>query len=347
MPLNRKYIVLLLLVFGLFVSVACSEETEESKENSENNKVSVEVKVLKGEAFTDFVSVVGTIKPYQKALISSTEGGEIKKCYKDKGDFVNKGDTLLTIDNDILAANLLSAKAQYELAKVTYKKQEMVFNENINSEIQYLQSKYAFQQAKANYELVQTRYENTIILAPFSGFINSKYFDANELAPVGQPILELINVSKVKVEAGVPEKYIGSVTKGSKANIFVNVLNKEITGKVSFIGASVNKNNRTFPIEITIDNKNNLLKPELITQVKIENERFNNLIIISNEIISRSHKGYTVYVVENGIAQNRKIEILKRTQNRVAVKKGLNNGDSLIVVGFQKLVDGQPLNIVN
>jgi membrane fusion protein, multidrug efflux system len=343
MFLTKKVLGILFISLIIIVSYGCSE-TEETEKVV--NKVSVETIELVGEHYIDYISVVGTVKPFQKALISTTEGGKIVKLYKDKGDFVRKGEKILEIDNDILSSNLQATKAQYDLAKITYEKQKMIFDQNVNSEIQFLQSKYSMEQAEANHKLVKTRYNNTFIIAPFSGYIDYKYFDLNELAPVGQPIIQLIDVSKVKIEAGVPEKYISSVHLGDMANISLKQLNIQLNGKISFVGTSVNTNNRTFPIEIILENKGKELKPELITEVKIENEAFDDIIVVPNEVISRVDNGYVVYVVKNGIAYGMSLEILRRTSNKVAVAKGLKSGDSLVVVGYQNLVDGQAVNVV-
>ncbi len=340
-------IILLLLTF--FMITSCSDESNKktvAQDKETKSKVSVKTQKLIAKEYTDFIQVVGSIKPYQKALISTTEGGKIVNFIKDKGNYVAKGDTILIIDNEILEANLLAAKAQFELAEITYEKQKMVYEENVNSEIQYLQSKYGLKQLEANYKLIQTRYNNTFVVAPFSGYIDHKYFEEGELAPVGQPILLLIDVNRVKVEAGVPEEYVSSIKKGESATVYVKAIDKEFSGKISFVGTSINATNRTFPIEITLSNKGRVLKPELIAKVKIQNSIYDKIISIPTELISRVDDGYIVYVYENGIAQSRKIEVLRRTANNVAVASGLKEGDELIVVGYQNLIDGQAVTVV-
>ncbi len=339
--------IILLIIILVFIS-GCSKKNGENEagKKDKSNVVSVKTLKLKAREYTDVISVVGTVKPYQKAMISTTEGGKIIKFKKDKGDYVSKGDTILIIDHEALEANLQAAKAQYELAKVTYEKQEIVYKENVNSEIQYLQAKYNLQQLEAKYKLIQDRFNNTFIIAPFAGYIDQKYFDEGELAPVGKPIVLLIDVSRVKVEAGVPSKYIETVKKGNTALVYIKALKREFIGKITFVGTSVNAVNRTFPIEITLSNKKRLLKPELIADIKIEQRKYDNMIMIPTEVISRVDNGYIVFVLEDGKARSRQITILKRTANEVAVSDGLKSGDELIVVGYQNLIDGQKVNVV-
>ncbi len=344
-----KLVTFILLPVGslLFTGCSDSEGKTDNKNKEEIKKVSVETIVLKAKKFSDFVSVVGSVKPFQKALLSTTEGGKIIKFTKDKGDFAKKGETILEIDNELLKANLDATKSQYELAAITFQKQETIYKQNVNSEIQYLQAKYGMQQLKANLKMIQTRYNNTFIVAPFSGYINNKFYDEGELAPVGQPIINLIDIRKVKIEAGIPETYIASIKKGDKATIFVKAINKEYSGKISFVGTSVNSSNRTFPIEITINNKSKELKPELIAEVKIQTKAFDKMITIPTEVITRVDNGYIVYVNNNGIAESREVKIMKRTGNLVAISEGLRDGDNLIIVGYQNLIDGQAIEEVN
>ena len=345
--LKMEKLIYPILLLSIIFFIGCSDEdNSESTNKTGKNRVSVKTKVLSSQAYEDYISAVGTIKPFQKALLSSTEGGKIVSFVKDKGDYVSKGDTILIIDNEILEANLLATKAQYELAQITFEKQEMVYKENVNSEIQYLQAKFNLQQLEANYKLIQTRYKNTFITAPFSGIIDQKFYDEGELAPMGSPILLLIDVSRVKVEAGISETFIGTIEKGNDALINVKAIGKEFRGKITFVGSSVNVSNRTFPIEITLTNKGRELKPELNADVKVKSEKFDSIIIVPTELVSRVDEGYVVYVVENETAQIRPIDILRRTGNQVAVENGLKDGDELIVVGYQNLVDGQAVSVI-
>jgi len=343
-----KYLIVTLLLLSSISFTGCSESDGNTKaaKKEEINRVSVKTIELKGEKYSDFISVVGTIKPFQKALLSATEGGKITKFHKDKGEFVKKGETILEIDNELLKASLDGTKAQFELAEITFQKQEMIYKQNVNSEIQYLQAKYGMEQLKANLKMIQTRYNNTFIIAPFSGYIDYKFYDEGEHAPVGQPIVNLINISKVKIEAGVPENFITSVKKGDITTVLVNAVGKEYNGKISFVGTSVNATNRTFPIEITILNKEKQLKPELISEVKIQTKYYEKIITIPTEVITRVDNGYVVYVENNGKAESREVKIIKRTGGRVAVSDGLNDGDKLIVVGYQSLIHGQAINVV-
>ncbi len=329
----------------------CSESEGAGNSGTETEKVrsvSVEVMPLKGEEFIDYISVVGTVKPYRKAQLSSAEGGKIKEYVKDKGSYVKEGDVVLITDNDVLKANLDATKAQYELAEITFKKQEKIWQDKVGSEVQYLESKYRLDQSRANYDLMKARYEKTFIKAPFDGILDNKIYETGEFAPPGMPIIDLISTYRYKVEAGIPERFVGDIKKGDKAVMKIkNVVNDEFTGQVIYVATSILTDNRTFPVDILIDRKSDLIKPEQAVEVNIIKGVYQNLICVPDEVVSRVDDGYVVHIEKDGIAESREIEILSRFGDKIAVKSGLNEGENLITVGFQNLVQGQRVSVVN
>ncbi len=347
---------ILVFIFGiglLSILTSCAntdgQESSESKQEGENSRaISVEVMTVSNESFSDFISIIGTVKPFRKADLGYQAGGTLKKLLIDKGNYVRAGDTLAIIDNDVLAANLKSAKAAYDLAQVNFVKQETIFKDRINSEFQLLEAKYNRDQAQGNYELIKAQYDKTFITAPFSGKVDNKFYEEGELVLPGMPIVTLIDISKIKIEAGVPENYSGKVKYGGE--VFLN--NKElftqpITGKISYVGSSLTAENRTFPVEILLYKFPPTLKPEMIVELSIKNQDYKNVYIIPEEVITRTDQGYIVFVQKENKAIQKNISIISRFENKVAVKDGLNEGDKLIIVGYQNLVDGESIKIVN
>ncbi|MCF8241508.1 MAG: efflux RND transporter periplasmic adaptor subunit [Melioribacteraceae bacterium] len=348
----KQILFILLISLGGFFLNSCDESEGQQLNKDEveekSRAASVEVIELSEVEFTDYIQAIGTMKPFEKADLGYTAGGEIKEIIYDKGSFVNKGDTILVMENSQLKANLDGAKSQYELAEMTFQKQSEIYEDNINSEFEFLQTKFNRDNAKANYDLIKARYDETFIVAPFSGLVDSKNYEEGEIVPPGLPIVKLMNIDKIKVEAGIPEAYAGKIKVGDKAKVSVGYLDTgSIDGKVIFIGSSVNTSNRTFPIEILINNKNKELLPELVADIKIENGKYKHVITIPDEVVNRTEKGYSVFIVNNNIAESRSITVLNRFQDKVAVKDGLNDGEQLVIVGYQNLVHGQNVTIVN
>ena len=347
-----KLIIYSIIVTILFIAIAgCSDSTGSDKDNSEQNEepsVYVKTKPLQLVSFIDNIYVLGVAKAMYHSNISSDEGGRIEEFIKDKGSFLKKGDVILTMDNEVLKAGLDAAFAQYQRAESTYVRQEIVYNQQVTSELTYLNSKFERDAAKANYELIKARYDRTFVKAPFSGIIDEKFAEIGENVMPGFPIVSLVSMYKIKVVAGVPENYVNKVHKESKVKIvFKDLNNVQYESKVSYVGYTISKDNRTFPIEIILDNRDKKIKPELSAKIFIEEASYENVFVIPEETVTETDLGSVVFVEKDGIAEMRVVEILSRSKNEIAVQKGLSEGENLVIVGFQNLVNGKKVTVIN
>jgi len=347
-----KLILNLIIVTIILIAIAsCADSPGSDKENSakdEDPSVYVKTKPLKLVSFVDNIYVLGTAKAFHHANLSSDEGGKIKEFVKDKGSYVNQGDVIVVIDNEVLKANLDAAFAQYQRAESTYVRQAIVYKQQVTSELTYLNSKFERDAAKANYELIKARYERTFIKAAFPGIVDQKFAEIGETVMPGSPIVSLVSMYKIKVVAGVPENYINMVKMGSNVNVvFKDLDNAEYFSKISYIGHTISTNNRTFPIEIILDNRDGKVKPELNAQIFIEKTNYENVFVIPEETLTETDMGPAVFIAKNGIAEMRIVEVISRSKNEIAVKGGLEEGENLIIVGFQNLINGEKITVVN
>lgn len=345
-----KRIMMFILVMAVSINfIACSDTEGEENKSAEKRAVSVEVKTMEGISFSDYINVVGVVNANQSANVSfEGTGGQLKAVKKDKGSFVKEGEVVLEIENDILKANYNAAKAQYDLAQMTFEKQEQIFKENVNSEFQYLQSKYQRDQAKAGYDLAKTSYEKSFVKAPFDGFINQRFFDVGEFAAPGVPLFQIIDDNSLKIIAGIPERYADDVKLNQNVEIFFPELDLgKIEGKISFISKALNPDNRTFEVEIRISNKNRSIKPEMLAELKIFTRTYDNVVVVPEDVVTKIDDGYVVYTVSDGKAVQKKVDIIKRTNGQVAISNGLVSGEKVITVGYQNIVEGENVNIVN
>lgn len=340
------FLTVLSIIFS-FMFIACTDSEASETVKDDNKYVFVKIMQLKAEEFTEYIPLLGVAKAIISSNISSAEGGRIEKFHREKGSYAAQGDILIEIDNEVLKANLEAAKAQYERAEANFIRQEKIFKENVTSEIQYLNSKYERDAAKANYELIKARYEQTFIKAPFSGIVDYKFAEVGETVLPGAPIISLVKMDQVKIEVGVPENYVNVVKAGNNVKvIFKDLDNSEYDSRITYAGNTISTSNRTFPVEIVINNPDKKIKPELSAQVLIEKFKVNNAIQIPEDVVTKTDFGYVVFVEKNGLAEMRNINIISRTNNIAAISSGLKDGDKLIHVGFQNLVDGEKVKVV-
>ncbi|QOJ28883.1 MAG: efflux RND transporter periplasmic adaptor subunit [Ignavibacteriales bacterium] len=344
----KLYLLAFIAVSALLVT-GCGDSKANPDEAKSNEKFAlVKTARFAYQDYVDNITVLGVVKASKTANISAEEGGKIVRFSKTKGDFVQQGDIIAEIDNMLLKSNMDAAKAQYDLAEVNFVKLEKVYKENASSELSYLQAKYQRDAARAQYELIKARFEKTYVRAPFSGFIENKFSEIGEVVAPGQTLVVLVNSSEVKISVGVPENYVNRIKQGDRVKVrFKDLDNKEYTSRVSFVGRTINTANRTFNVEIELSNQGNLIKPELNAEVFIEQGTFVKTITVPENILLKTDAGYVAFVENNGRAEQRVVELLGRFDNKAAIKSGLTDTDNVIIVGYQSIVPGEKVKVMN
>jgi membrane fusion protein, multidrug efflux system len=344
--ITMKRIINIIVVITLAVGLTACGKKQEKKETEKKLSL-VKVRDIKGEEFSDNYKVVGIVKPYTSAKLSSEEGGIITYLTKDKGSSVRKGETIAVLKKDFDKASYDQALSQYELARDNFERAEKLYRENATTEQVYTSAKLQFNIADKTVEMYRTRLTKGYIISPISGIVDAKFMNLGEMTSPGAPIVSIVDISRVKIEAGIPERYVTQISKGKTVDITFDVLpDEEFTGKISFISPTLNPQSRTFDIEIVIDNKGRKLKPEMSANVFISNMDLDNAVVLERDLIVDNGDEQFVFVLENDLAKRKTVKIGASSDNKVLITEGLNIGDKLIYYGFRALVDGDKVKVV-
>ncbi len=352
--MKLRYVVIgVLLILGLSALLyACGEsnagtEQQETSATREAEPMTVRIQEVQPTRFADIITTSGTIAAYEDVLISPEEGGIVKEWLVRKGERVQKGDILCVLNDDVIRASYDAALAQYKLAELNYEMQKGVYQEKAISELQYKNSEFNRDAAKAQADLMRARFERTRIRTPISGVLNNRMQDAGEFAPPMTPIAHVVNLGAIKVETEVSERYGGSLQLGDEAMIIADAFPSDtLHGKVIFIGASISPNNRTLPVEVAIGNPGLKLKPEMIVRVRIVRAVRPNALLVSQNAIQQVDRDKMVVFVEvDGKAEERVVTLGSQQGQKTEILSGLNSGDRVIITGIQKLTSGQPVTV--
>jgi membrane fusion protein (multidrug efflux system) len=336
----------MLLLFA--ATLASCGSKEEEKVQAEKKLQAVKIKEVTLQPFQDIYSVVGIVKPYESARISSEEGGLITYMPFDKGSRIGRGQTAARFRKNFDEANYEQAMTQFELAKSNFERVERLYNENISTEQDYTNAKFQLELAEKSLDLLETRLEKGYVVSPISGIVNEKFIGKGEVAGPGTPIISVVDVSRVKVSAGIPERYIGAITKGSAVSITFDVYPDEIfEGKVNYVSPVLSEMNRTFEIEVILPNKDGRLKPEMSANITVENSSQQDAIVLPQDLIVDFGSEKFVFVLENDIAKKKTVIIGGRKNNEVLITSGLSAGEKLIIEGFQSVLDGDKVLVIN
>lgn len=305
----------------------------------------VKIKTLQQEIFQHFLNVQGNVTTDKNVVVTPQFSGTLRLFVRE-GQMVSRGQKLGTIDDGGLNQNLNSAKIQMELARVSYTKQNNLWKQKIGSEMQLLQAKTNYEVAQKQVEGIKQQLQKTIILAPFSGVIDGVLTQDGQFVSPGSQVVKLINLSTMKVIADVPESYLSKVKRGSSVEIFLPAINQKIPTRVNLVGNFINPTNRTFKIEIPVQNYGGIVKPNLLAEVKIQDYLNASAIVVESPYIYEDalHKNF-VYILRDiknkqGIAKKNYIELGNKSENLVEIANGLKSGDVLVTDGGKSLSEG-------
>ena len=308
----------------------------------------------KKEIFNHYLELQGDVSTKQNVLIYPEMAGTLQRVYVKEGDRVSKGQVLATIDDGGMSSQLNQLKTQASLAKTTFERQERLWNQNIGSEIQYLQAKTNYEAAENMVSQAQSQLGKSTIRAPFSGIIDNVIKDQGTVVAPGQgsEVFRIVNLSDMYIEVEVPEAYLGNVTKGKEALVYFPILGDSVVTKIRETGNFINPSNRSFEAEIPVPNKEGKIKPNLSAKVNINDYTSEDAILIPTSIISENADGEQyVFVADEPNADGesvvkRTIITTGKTQDAaIEVLTGLNDGDHIIKEGARSVKDGQKVKI--
>ena len=309
----------------------------------------------KTEEFKHILELQGNVTTKDLLVITPEYNGILTNVYVKEGQQVSKGQTLAKIDDGGLSQQLAQLKIQADLAKTTYERQKRLWDQNIGSEIQYLQAKSTYESQQEAVNQMQQQIAKTVVKAPFSGTIDDVITEQGSVVAAGaSPLMRIVNLNNMYIETEVPERYVTDVVKNKDVVVELPVLNKKIDTKIRQAGDVINPANRTFKVEIEVPNKDKSIKPNLTAKLKINDYTNKEAILIPQSVISENAEGEQyVYVVTNknekgiGNAKRVIIETGKTQGDVIEILNGLETGAEIIKEGARSVRDGQSVEVIN
>lgn len=339
-----------------FVLGACGEaggaQAGDSTERAERT-TNVEVVEVQPRDFIHFIGVVGTVEAQRDVTVSAEEAGVVESIPAEKGERVAAGETLVTIGDAVLRAQLDQAESQAALAEETWQRQKRLWEQDsVGTELQYLQARHNAETQAAQARVLQERVARTRVRSPIAGILDDRMVEVGTMVSPGAPVARVLDVDTVKVVAGVPERYASDVERGAGVRVTVDALaGREYEGRVDFVGSALNRDNRTFEVEVMVPNPGLGIKPGMVADVRIARRSIEGALAVPRHAVLRRESGYVVYVARETAdgwrAETRAVTLGVSRGELVVVTGGLAAGDRVITVGQQQIADGDMLRITN
>jgi RND family efflux transporter MFP subunit len=296
---------------------------------------------VKPENFEHCIDIQANVKTRQNVLLYPEYNGTLKRVYVAEGQKVKKGKLLAQIDDAGLKNQLEQLEIQAKLSKTTYERTQRLWDQNIGSEMQLLQTKANYESQLKSIAQLKKQLQRTQILAPFSGTIDEIVANTGaNLLPGQTPVMRIVNLQQMYTEASVPERYLREVKKGTSAKVSIPMLDREYSTTIRQTGNFINPNNRSFRVETPLPNPDEMIKPNLSCKLKINDYSNPQALMIPLRIVKENALGkkYIFKLKPDGKDQVYRtqqifVQLGKKSSDKIEVLEGLQAGDLLVDEG--------------
>ena len=311
-------------------------------------KTNVRIKQVNLESLSIKSTYVGYLLPNKRVLMRSEIDGVIEKIDFEEGDEITKGKRLVDISTKEHRLKLKIAITDSNLADINIKRDEILAAQNLISNAQLDQTRTRAESASLNKELAEISLNKSLISSPLKGTIKTRHIKVGEFVRKGDKLVEILDIDRILVKVNIPEQEILSIQVGQNVEVALYIMEKKtFLGRVKNIGLEADSSNRTFPVEILVDNKERQLRAGMLARATFTKNVDQDQIVIPRHTVLERDQGRVVYVFEDGKAFRRDITIGLSQQDQVQVVQGLNKGELIVVEGHTKLTDGEEVNVVN
>jgi len=343
-----------MLIMIASVLMACNENVPDLNKDI---SVPVSVMVVKPKSIEKYFSTTGTVTPVKDVSLKSEISGkyELKinpstgKPYA-LGDYVKKGVEIIFLEdkeyeNNIkissLELHLEITKQVFDKQKSLYEKGGVTLSELKNAEIEYINSKYSYEEALI-------RLQKMKITTPISGIIvELPYFTPETKVEANTLLVRLMDYSKLLMELNIAEKNINVIKAGQNIRIMnYTIPDDTLSGKITQLSPAINPETRSFKAMVNINNSEFLLRPGMFAKGEIIVAFLDSAIVIPKDIILSKQRGNTVFVINKGLAEERIINFGLENPDEVQVISGLEKNDRLVIKGFETLRNRSKVKVV-
>lgn len=319
---------------------ACGGKPQTAKNVEETEmKPAVKVAVVSERPVDQVRDYVGTVEAEVKNNIAPQSPGRIETIFVEVGDHVRKGQKLVQMD----ASSLQQLTLQIENQKVDFARiKELYAVGGV--------SKAEFDNAKMSLDVTQSQYdnimENTQLLSPIDGIVTARNYDNGDLY-AGSAILTVEQICPVKLLVNVSENYYSKVNKGDKAVITLDALPGEsFTATVSLKYPTVNAGTHTFPVELTLPNRDEKVRPGMFARAQLNFGTEHRVVVPDMAIVKQPGSGERfVYVYNHGKVNYVKVNLGQRLGDAYELLGGIEDGATVVVAGQGRLADGMEVRV--
>ena len=320
----------------------------DTSKKSSIEAIDIKTQSITSSTFETFIDIQGKVDADQSVAVSSQMPGMITQIRVKPGDEVSKGQVLAETDASTMMQQLSDLETNLNLVTQIFIKQQNLWNQNIGTELQYLQAKTNKLSLEKKVGLMREQIRMTKIISPINGTVDAVNVKVGQTVAPGLAAINVVNFSHLKVKAELAETYSNRIKEGNMVQIFFPDINDSLQAKVSYASKSINPLTRTFTVEVPLQN-NKSLRPNMVAKLKIKDYvSAKPSIVIPVKFIQKGVEENYVLIAKAGKAV-KKVVVLGKEYNGLAeiisgTENGVSEGDQLIIEGYDLINDGDPIS---
>ncbi len=304
--------------------------------------------------FRHYFEIYGNVQSDQVSTLYAENPGNVESIAVREGEEVRKGQVLVSLDTQLADKNIIELKTSLDLATTLYEKQERLWDQNIGSEVQYLEAKNRKESLENQLATLREQRGKSTIKAPFNGVVDKIFPRVGEMAGGQTPVVRMVSLKDLYATADVSERYAGDVAVGDSVLTVVGS-NDTIYTEVTRVGSFINPTNRSFEIRIELPDTLTSLRPNSLLRLRVNDLTVRDAVVIPANVVMQDGSGDDyVYVVErregsedHPMAVKRKLQLGPSQNSLALVKKGLSPGDLVIDKGSRSVQTDEPVKITS
>jgi membrane fusion protein (multidrug efflux system) len=331
---------LLALVYG------CEEESAGNARGGWGGPATVVTETIELQSIIDEIEALGTARANESVEIQPRIASLVERVFFEEGQLVEAGDLLVQLENSEIKAGLALAEAALSESRSLYNRSRSLADTQAISASSLEQLLAQVQVNEAQVEAARARLDNTIIRAPFAGRIGLRRVSPGSFVNTDTVITTLDDVSRIKLDFTVPETFLTVLTEGMRIQAHSLVYPGHVfEGTVDSIDTRLDPVSRAVQVRALIPNREDLLKPGMFMSVDLKRDRGRMVVAPEQAIVPEGSNQY-VFVVADGVAERRLVELGRRIPGLVVIEDGLAPGEEVITEGTHKVRDGSPVATV-
>jgi membrane fusion protein, multidrug efflux system len=327
------------IVTGLVLSltvIACKEEKKEEAPRRQRGggPVQAEGFIVKTTSLSENIEVPGTLLPFEVTEIRPEISGRVVRLNIPEGSFVQKGSLLVKLFDEDLQAQLKKLEVQLQIAQKTAERYRELLKISGISQQEVDLSELQVNNLKADIELVKVNIGKTEIRAPYGGRIGLKSISLGAYISPSNLITTISEVSRLKMQFSVPEKYSGDMSKGRQVDFTIAGAGKKFKATILATNSTIEENTRTLQVLTVIAGSNPLLVPGSFAKVSLRLGEDNEAIIVPTQAIIPQARNKKVVIYRNGSAEFETVITGLRDSSFVQILEGVKPGDTIITTAL-------------